>query len=167
MCYLAGPMLCPTHLPNKGENVSLIVVAILFWASRRLGHLGLPHPTTREILAKAPVSRTSAFELSKRVDELKDLLVKPRGRPPKSVQLEAASRVATITAEALDYVMMHPGCVSGGKNRRRYSAGFKKFSVSKVDAYEELGFEQLGRALGVPSSTLEQWTKRRVNESKE
>jgi transposase InsO family protein len=160
-------MLCTTRLPNSGENVSLVVVAILFWASRWLARLGLPHPTTGEILAKAPVSRTSAFGLSKHVDELKELLVKPRGRPPKRVEVEAASRVTTIAEKTLDYVMMHPGCVSGGGKRKRYSEGFKEFAVSIVDAHQDWGFEQLGRALRVPSSTLEQWSKRQVGEHEE
>lgn len=160
-------MLCPLHVPETREKVSLVVVAILFWASRWLERLGLPHPTTNEILAKAPVSRTSAFELSKRVDELKNLITKPRGRPSKSCKDHGASRMAQITAEALDYVMAHPGCVSGGKQRKRYSAGFKEFGVSVVNAHEELGFENLGRALRVPAATLEQWSKLQIDATRE
>lgn len=160
-------MHCPLHVPEKRGDVSLYVVAILFWASRWLERLGLPHPTTGEILAKAPVSRTSAFELSKRVDELEGILHKPRGRPPKHASDEGTSIVAQITEKTLDYVMTHPGCVNCGNHRKRYSAGFKAFAVSLVDAHEDLGFEKLGRALRVPASTLEQWVKRQTEPIKE
>ena len=160
-------MHCPIHVPEKRGNVSLYVVAILFWASRWLERLGLPHPTTGEILAKASVSRTSAFELSKRVDELEGLLQKPRGRPPKHASDEGTSIIAKITEKTLDYVMTHPGCVNYGRQRKRYSAGFKAFAVTLVDAHEDLGFEKLGRALRVPASTLEQWVKRQTEPIKD
>ena len=160
-------MQCPLHVSENRGAVSLYVVAILFWASRWLERLGLPHPTTGEILAKAPVSRTSAFKLSKRVDELEGILQKPRGRPPKNSSDEGTSIVAQLTEKTLDYVMTHPGCVSCGRQRTRYSAGFKAFAVSLVDAHEDLGFEKLGRALRVPASTLEQWVKRRSEPIKE
>jgi hypothetical protein len=151
---------------QSGEKVTLFVVAILFWASRWLERLDLPHPTTSEILAKAPVNRSSAFSKANKVDELEKYLIKPTGRPPKEKIEVEKTNTEEIAAKTIEYLMSHPGSVSV-EHRGRYSAGFKEFAVKIFEENEDIGATRISRAINVPESTLKQWLNRKDDGQRE
>ena len=77
--YIAthSELVAPPVTAHRTAIAALLVVAITL-----LRWLGLPHPSTTEALFALNVSRSRAYALKDRLQELLGELVEPTGRPP-------------------------------------------------------------------------------------
>ncbi len=116
--------------------------------------LGLPHPSTTEALFALNVSRSRAYALKDRLQELLGELVEPTGRPPNPPAEPAPQKIATAL---LAYVYEHPGAVSGSPQRHSYTRDFRLFVLELVDAYPAVKREALARVMALPLPTLNDW----------
>lgn len=131
-------------------------VALRLAAVPQLAALGLPHPTATEILQTTGVSRSRAYEVKERLQRALDDLVRPSGRPPKPPPDPAPQPLAS---QLLDYVYCHPGAVSGGAGRRRYSDGFRCHVLELLERHGDVALDALAETIRVPLGTLKDWLR--------
>ena len=151
----AAPSSSPPALPAVTQAALLVV------ARQHLVELSLPHPTVLEIIDKTQAGRSRAYELADRLPPLLSQLVGPNGRPkktPSPVHAEDETRFQ-LTQRVLNYVMAHPGCVSGSANRRNYSSGFRRFIVKLRAEYPDKDLSGFAAAVNVSAHTLEDWLR--------
>jgi transposase InsO family protein len=148
----------PRISTQSTDVVSNVELAALFLsASVQLARFGLSHPTTRESLEATGVSRSRAYEVKERLDALLPTLTAPSGRPPKPAEEPCSRDLAT---EVLSYVLDHPGCVSGGGQRREYSDGFTFFVMELMERHSDISIDVLAQIILVPAGTLKEWRRR-------
>jgi len=146
----------PQNAPDVPPLAPAAVAGLLLAGRPHLVRLGLATPTPSEILDRTGARRTRAYELKDALESLLPALVRPVGRPaapPPSVEPAPAS----ITTEVLAFVMDHPGSVSGGPTRRRYSDDFRCFLLELRARHADLDVASFAAAATVPRPTLEQW----------
>lgn len=140
---------------SVAQDVSKPVIAALLLAARcRLAGLELAHPSTGEILDATGASRSRAFELKKRLEELLGGLARPSGRPPLP---EPEPPPLELVFEVRDYLFDHPGCVTVSEVRREYSVEFRQFVIELAERHPELTRDVIANAVGVPTGTLKDW----------
>jgi hypothetical protein len=116
--------------------------------------LGLPSPRPKDIFAATGAKPSQSYELRKRLEELLLGLKRPPGRPPTA---KAATAPPTLVAEVRDFLIAHPGCVTGSRGRRHYSDRFRRFVVDLAEAHPEASRGVLADATTVPLGTLKDW----------
>jgi hypothetical protein len=148
---------CPLHLQGVPP---LAHAAVLLVARTLLVSFGLPCPSVLAILSETGASRSRAYELAATLTALLPTLIQPRGRP--SVPAAASVRGdddAALTREILRYVMRHPGCVDCGRERQRYSDGFRRFVLELRERHAEMAVESFALATEVPLGTVKDWLR--------
>lgn len=130
--------------------------ALLLAAVSRLAARGLPHPTATEVLQSTGVSRSRAYEVKERLERALCALVRPSGRPSKPPPEPAPPPLAS---QVLDYVLRHPGCVSGGSGGRRYSDGFRCHVIDQLERHGDVPLVAFADAIRVPLGTLKDWLR--------
>jgi len=135
-----------------------VTAAVLLAALPLLQERHLAHPSAPEILAATGVSRSRAYELRARLQELLLGLVQAPGRPPKP-EPEATSTTANFPASLLDYIYAHPGCVSGGDDHRRYSDGFRLHVLELLQQHRDVPLDTLAGLFNLPLGTLKDWLR--------
>ncbi len=147
------PLLTP---PASDVFPQSTVAAILLAAIPHLGRLGLPHPSATEVIEATQTSRSQAYMLKARLATLLEQLVRPSGRPPTPKQ-EAPPPL--FSTEVLRYVADHPGAISGGAARRRYSAGLRVFVLDLIECHPEISLETFAESTTIPLGTLKDWLR--------
>lgn len=147
------------RVSHPDADVSPAVTAgLLLTALIRLKQLDLPRPTTQQILEATGASRSRAYELKNALSDLLPTLVRPVGRP---LQPESAPSVphtgAVLTQQALRFVAEHPGAICAGTQRRRYSAGYRRFVLELCQAHQDADRATVADAVCVPLGTLKDW----------
>jgi len=147
-------------LPEFHPDVSPVVPAgLLLLARTVLDRLGLPSPRVGQILAATGAGRSRAYELRDEISRLLPGLVRPPGRPPVSPTPPPDDPTAALTLQILRFVMDHPGCVHGGKERRRYADAFRHLVLELREQYPDLDLAVFAEAVAVPHGTVEDWLR--------
>ncbi|HGY10435.1 MAG TPA: transposase [Oceanithermus profundus] len=145
-------------LSANGPSVPPSFAAGLVLLSLRLlsGH-DLPRPTASSVVDALGASRSRAYAARDRLAEELPALVRGPGRPVE--EPAEAPDTSAITAETLDFVMRHPGCVHRGEQRTRYAASFRLFALEQTEAHPELDLPALAQAMSIPPGTLRDWQR--------
>lgn len=145
--------------------LSPVTRAALLISARATAELhDLERPTVEAIVTATGASRSRAYELAARLTGLLPSLAGTVGRPAKSAPAPTIE-AADVTREALAYVMEHPGCVSGGGSRQRYSDAFRHFVLDLRAKHATLDVEAFASAIHVPIGTLKDWLRLPVQEA--
>lgn len=122
--------------------------------------------TVAGVLSITGAGRSQAYALLPRLREVAAALVAPAGRPAPepSSATESASGAATVAVlrAVRDFLMEHPGAVTGTGDRRRYSDGLRRFVAGLVApgaVAESLTVLQLADTAGVSQGTLKDWLR--------
>jgi len=137
----------------------LVTAAILLVAIPLLDQLGMPHPSATAVVDTLDVSRSQAYALRGRIEDLLPTIQRPPGRPadesPPDVE---APKVVALSREALAFVYEHPGSVTAPEGgRRAYSSGFRCFVLALVARHRGLPVLACADALQIPVGTLRDW----------
>jgi hypothetical protein len=139
---------------------STVTAALLLCAREPLGQLGLPAPSTAQILKATGAGRSRAYELCDALRALLPGLQRPPGRPARPEQpVEPAPAEPTheLTLQTLRFVAAHPGCLSTGPERLYYTQAFRLFALELRRQHRELPLEAFAEAIDVPLGTLKSW----------
>jgi len=149
------------HVHDPSPAVSPNVTAGVLLCARRLGaQLELPFPATRAILDATGASRSRAYEVASEIRDLLPSLARPAGRPRVEATPAPPSKLAELRAEALRFVMRHPGCVRLERERMRYHDSWRAFAITLYEKNADLPLAELADALCMPLGTLEDWLRR-------
>jgi hypothetical protein len=147
-----------SRLPDLRPVVSpLLTTALLLAARRHLSHLGLPHPTAKQIFEATGASRSRSYELKDALYDLLPTLERPAGRPP--AEPPPREQTASVTEQVLSFVMQHPGSVTQQAQRRRYSDAFRCFILELCERNRHVSLEAFASAAKVPLGTLKDWLR--------
>ncbi len=125
-------------------------------AIAQLKLLGLPHPSSTEVIDALGVSRARAYDLKARLQKHLGELVKPTGRPKKPSPSPAPAELAT---KLLAYLYENPGAVSGSSKHHRYSRGYHLVVLELIEEHCDLELESIARTIAIPLPTLRDWLK--------
>lgn len=138
----------------------LAQAAVLLVARTLLVSFRLPCPSVVAIVSATGASRSRAYELAAALTALLPTLIQPRGRPSAQATASApGDDDAVLTREVLRYVMRHPGCIDRGRERQRYSDGFRCFVLELREGYAEMAIENFALAIEVPLGTVKDWLR--------
>jgi len=113
---------------------------------------------TDPLLEGIGAGRSQAYLMRSRLLDLVSSQFRGPGRP-ESPPTEERSLMPVLEA-CCDYTARHPGAVSVGKARSRYSSGYRRFVVELAGPgglAEGLSLADLSRATRVPKGTLQNW----------
>lgn len=146
-------------VPQIDADVPPVAIAgLLLCARPHLSRLGFAAPGSAEILQQTGAGRTRAYEIKDTLDAQLGTLVRPVGRPTRPApDGDAVADSSALAAQVRDFVMDHPGCVSGGPKRRHYSDDFRCFVLELRAKRGDLELGTFARGVGVPRPTLELW----------
>jgi len=147
-----------THHPLPHPPVAPVAVAALLLAARRfLDEYHLPQPTAEAVLSATGAGRSRAYELAGRLVRLLAGLARPPGRPAAPPPAPPAPTAGeAIAREVIDYLMAHPGAVTG-EARRRYSDGFRQHVLELRARFAAVDGPAFAAAVSVPEKTLADW----------
>lgn len=128
-------------------------------ARQHLDHFGLPHPSVAAILEATEVARSRAYEIAARLEAALSGLVASVGRPVKTEPSSPPGEALLLARAVLDFVMAHPGCVSGSATRRVYSDAFRVRILELREAHPDLEISCFAQAVRVPLPTVEDWLR--------
>ena len=149
-----------TLVSDPEPDVAPVAIAGLLLAARTwLADLRLAHPTVAEILAATGATRSRAYEVRDEILDLLPDLVRPPGRPRVERGPPTDDRAGAITREILRFVMDHPGCVHGGRERRRYGDALRRRVLELREEHHQLDLAAFAEATGVPAATIECWLR--------
>ncbi len=165
-------MSCETNLSEEPEDPPLTALldptpavpstalaALLLCARQHLDRLGLPHPSVAAILEATQVAKSRAYGIAARLEEVLLGLVGAVGRPVRSDPRPLSGEDLVIAHAVLEFVMAHPGCVSGTALRRIYSDAFRVRILELREAHPDLELARFAAATCVPLPTLEDWRR--------
>lgn len=136
------------------------VKAGLLLCARTVGEqLTLPFPSVGEILSATSATRSRAYEVAREIGELLPTLARAAGRPCAVRDEEPVSKIAELCAEALRFVMSHPGCVRVGSERARYAETWRRFVLELRDRHADVPLADFADAICVPLGTIEDWLR--------
>jgi hypothetical protein len=148
-------------VPEVGAPVSpLLVAALLLAAGEQLRELDLPCPTVAQVIEATGASRSRAYELRDELLALLPSLLRPVGRPSAPTRAVDPGTVCELRGDVMTFVMDHPGCVSGGAQRRRYDDTFRRFVFDLREQHAGLDLDHFAAAIRVPLGTLKEWLGR-------
>jgi hypothetical protein len=145
----------PTVTPEEPAVPSILSAGLLLAALSGLEELGLPHPSAAAVIQATGVSKSRAYEVRGAILALLPALIRPPGRP--SAPAPEPTDTGPISRAVLAFLMDHPGAVTPGEARHRYSDGFRHRVVELALAHPDLDPAQLAEAVGVPAATLKDW----------
>lgn len=128
-----------------------------------LERLGLPRPDVASILEATQIAKSRAYEIAARLEAVLSSLVGSVGRPAKSEPPLASGEALVVAHAVLDFVMAHPGSVSGSAARRVYSDAFRICVLELREAHPDLELSHFAQAVRVPLATLEDWLRAPVD----
>jgi hypothetical protein len=82
------------------------------------------------------------------------------GRPRAEPTTPPPSTIAKLRAEALRFLMRHPGCVRLERERMRYHDSWRAFAIALHEKNDDVPLAELADALCMPLGTLEDWLRR-------
>jgi DNA-binding transcriptional MerR regulator len=129
--------------------------AILLLAASLSREHALPAATVEAILGATGASKTGAYLALARLQEVLGSVVRGPGRPPKA-QFAPTPPPPPLAQEVLEFLMRHPGAVSGSE-RRRYSDAFRRFVLDLLARNKGLPLREIAEAIRVPAPTLKDW----------
>lgn len=149
-----------TLLSSSAEKVSpSIDAAVLLTAIPRLKALGLPHPAANQVFEATKAGRSRAYEQRAHLEASLRELSRPIGRPTKEKTAAPVDSYSDITRVILVYVGRHPGCISAGDQRCRYSDGFRRFILELLQRHRDITLEDFAHASTVPLGTIKDWLR--------
>jgi hypothetical protein len=107
------------------------------------------------VIEATGVSKSRAYEMRGAILALLPTLLRPPGRPPATAPRPADT--GPVSRAVLAFLMDHPGAVTPGESRHRYSDGFRHRVVELALAHPDLDLAQLAEAVSVPAATLKDW----------
>ena len=114
---------------------------------------GLACPTVDEVLAATGSGRTRAYEIRNAIVELLPALRRPVGRPKAPDKPEpAVAPTEALSRLVVRFVFKHPGAVSGGAVRRRYSDSFRTFILETCEQHRDVAINDVAAAAQVHSA---------------
>ena len=138
----------------------LPTAALLLAALPHLRALDLPAPSAAAVLDRLGAGRSRAYQLKARLEALLPELVGPTGRPPVAKPEPAPAQPAPALATSLlRYLVDHPGAISGGPGRHRYSDGVRLLILDLLERHRDLPLEACAEALALPLGTLKDWLR--------
>jgi len=148
------------HVHDHPPAVSPNVTAGVLLCARRLGEqLDLPFPATREVLEATGASRSRAYEVAREIRDLLPSLVRPVGRPRAEPTPAPSSTIAELRAEALRFLMGHPGSARLERQRMRWHDSWRAFAIALHEKHADVPLPDLADALCMPLGTLEGWLR--------
>lgn len=153
---------CDTNFALHPRAMSVlyppVAAGLLLAAIPVLNAHELPAPSATSVLQATGATKTTAYKLRARVEDLLPEIRQPAGRPAKPPpQLEVHAQLE-LTERVRNYLFEHPGCVSGSATRRIYSEGFHLFVLDLCQEAQR-PIEHIARATGVPLGTLKDWMR--------
>lgn len=141
---------CPPVAP-------VAIAGLLLTARRFLDDYDLPRPTAAAVFASTGAGKSRAYEVADQILDLLPALVRPPGRPAAPPPVPPSrTDVELIAREVLDYVIAHPGCVTGDK-RRCYSDGYRHLVLELRERHASMAAPVFADAVRVPDKTLAAW----------
>ena len=145
-----------SHLSLAGTLVPPSFAAgLVLTACSLLDSVDVVHPSAVDVVEALGASRSRAYAARARLEAALPGLVRRPGRP--TAPEEPSADTSPITAEVLDFVMRHPGCVHRSEARSRYSDGFRRLVLELCERHRELTLDAIAAASQVPTSTLKAW----------
>lgn len=146
----------PLSIPRP--PVAPVVIGGLLLAARRfLDEHDLPRPTAAAVLEATGAGKTRAYEIADELLGLLPSLERPPGRPAAPVvEGTPPSDVEVIASEVIDYLIAHPGCVTGDR-RRRYTDGYRQLVLDLRERFAAMAAPVFADAVRVPEGTLAAW----------
>lgn len=145
----------PLVAPGEPAVASIVTAGLLLSALCSLESLGLPHPSAMAVIAATGVSKSRAYEVRATILALLPTLLRPPGRPAAEPRPPVDTSV--ISRAILAFLMDHPGAVTRGAVRHRYSDAFRHRVVELAEANPDLDVAQLAEAVLVPAATVQDW----------
>lgn len=149
----------PTLHTSEKNITPPVIAALLLAGLEHLKALDLTHPTATDVLNATGASRSRAYELVARINAMLPEVTGGVGRPEKPKAKEPSTATATIAKETLSYVFHHPGCVAAGRERGRYSIGFRKCLLDLFERQEEVSVESFVESCCIPLGTFKDWLR--------
>lgn len=144
------------HVPHS-PVAPVVKAGVLLIARRFAEEHDLPRPTAAAVLEATGAGKTRAYELADELFRLLPSLERPPGRPAAPVAEDTPpSDVETIAHEVIDYLIAHPGCVTGDA-RRRYADGYRQFVLELRERFAAMAASVFANAVRVPEGTLAEW----------
>lgn len=134
----------------------VLVAGVLLAARRFADEYDLPWPTAAAVLAATGAGKTRSYEVADELFGLLPALLRSPGRPAAPVEEAPPSDALTIAREVIDYLIAHPGCVTGGR-RRRYTDGYRQLVLDLRERFAAMAAPVFADAVRVPEGTLAEW----------
>jgi len=132
-----------------------VTAGLLLAALCSLENLGLPCPSATDVIEATGVSKSRAYEVRATVLALLPTLLRPPGRP--AAEPRPLVDTGAISRAILAFLMDHPGAVTRGATRHRYSDAFRHRVLELAETYPDLDVAQLAEAVQVPAATVQDW----------
>lgn len=138
-----------------------IRAAVVMLALEGLRERGIEHwpQSPSEAIELLGAGRSHAYEMLGRIEDIVGSLCRRPGRPPSQ---EAPDAALAVTRAVRDFVFAHPHTVATDGTRGRYSDAFRQFVLALRTPGaigHELAREPFAAAVGIPSDTLDDWTR--------
>jgi len=149
-------------VPESDERVSpLVIAALLLAASEPARRHGLSHPTVDQIMTATGATRSRAYELRDELMASLPSLQHAVGRPaatPSTPSLDALQTLLTVSRSTMQFLIAHPGCVSGA-GRQRYTDVYRRHVIDLRADHSAVPLARFAEAVCVPLETFEDWLR--------
>jgi hypothetical protein len=143
------------------------IAAVLLLGRSIADEHGLACESVDAIVKATGASKSHAYEVAGRLAASLPALVREPGRPAKQQPAASIDDSAQVTRAVLAYVMIHPGSVDRGAERRGYAPGFRHFVLELYSKHAALALDAFADAAGVPLGTLKDWLRGPASERQE
>ena len=141
--------------PEEPVVASIVTTGLLLVALSSLEKLSLSRPSAAAVIEATGVSKSSAYAMRATILALLPTVHRPPGRP--AAALPPVADTGSISRSILRFLMEHPGAVTPGETRQRYSDAFRHRVMELVEDNPFLDRTQMAEAVNVPPATLEDW----------
>lgn len=135
-----------------------VAAGLLLLARTLCKSFDLPQPDVDAILRATGASRTRAYVHRRAISDWIEQCHREPGRPRKPQQQHcvADTEINVVLSRSMQYLMRHPGAITGTSRRRRYSAGFRQVIV-ELCAPRRTHLPAIAAALDIPLGTIRRW----------
>jgi hypothetical protein len=145
---------------SEPDVPSSVAAGLILAALLLLRRHGLSRPTVKEVLQATGAGRSRAYEIKNALLRLLPTLCRPAGRPKAPVKPPpAVAPTEALSRLALRFLAEHPGAISGGPARKRYSDTFRTFILEQCELRRDISVEDFAAAVHVPLGTLKDWLR--------